>query len=179
MGGENMGNDESRKERVYLDTSYLLELIKKRVTQKGGDAIPDVQRSITRAKKNYQIVIPQIVVGEFFAKLPERIEYQQNQLDFLNKFLDTLHEILGSNFDGLLPITRDAIIVLKDMMEYYDDRIEPTDMVIIAQAATDQFSKILLTLDSKILFSKGLRDFVEELQKNGKRTTPLEFRNAL
>ncbi len=167
MGGENMGNDESRKERVYLDTSYLLELIKKRVTQKGGDAIPDVQRSITRAKKNYQIVIPQIVVGEFFAKLPGRIDYQQNQLDFLNKFLDTLHEILGSNFDGLLPITYHALIVLKDIMNY-DNRIDPTDMVIIAQAATDQFSKILLTLDSKILSSKGLRDFVEELQKKWK-----------
>ena len=174
-----MGNDESRKERVYLDTSYLYKLIEKRVTQKGDEVSQDVQDSIAQAKKYYQIVIPQIVVGEFFAKFSKLIENQQNPIDSLNKFLGTLEEILGSNFNGLLPITRDAIIVLKDIMEYYDDRIDPTDMVIIAQAATDQFSKILLTLDTKILLSKGLRDFVEELQKNGKRTTPLEFKDTL
>jgi hypothetical protein len=65
-----MGEKDISK-RVYLDTSYLIPTIKKRVTDKSDEKSSIVERSMYRARDKYKIIIPQIVVGELFAKLPE------------------------------------------------------------------------------------------------------------
>ncbi len=173
-----MSNEVGHK-RVYLDTSYLYELVMKRHTQKSDDVARVVEKSIYNAQNyHYQIVIPQIAVGEVFATLPEDIVGQQELVSVLNVLWTTLEDLLGKDFNGLLPMTGEGIEILKCIKEY-EDRLDPTDTIIIAQAASDPSSETLLTLDKAIINSTGLRKFVQELVKKGKRKTSLTFREHL
>ncbi len=169
---------QSSHKRVYLDTSYLYEIVKKRFTQKSDDVSRVVEQSIYNARGKYQIVIPQIAVGEVFAKLPKLIENQREPINALSKLWMSIEELLGEDFNGLLPITYEGLAILKDIKDY-DYRIEPTDIVIIAQAASDPQSEYLLTLDRYILSSKWLRNFVDELSEKRKREISLKFQQSL
>jgi rRNA-processing protein FCF1 len=63
--------------RVYLDTSYLIPIIKKRVTDKSDEKSSIVERSMYRARDKYKIIIPQIVVGELFGEA-SRVDEKSN-----------------------------------------------------------------------------------------------------
>jgi len=173
------GNYENSRKRVYLDTSYLYQIVMKRFTKKSDDFSRQVEQSIYNAERqNYQIVIPQIAVGEIFAKLPKHIKGQQDLINMLNSLWTSLEKLLNKEFSGLLPIMYKGIDIVQRIKEY-ENRLEPTDIVIIAQAASDPCSDALLTLDKKITESKGLREFINELMNDGERTAPLRFLECL
>jgi len=96
----------------------------------------------------------------------------------LNSLWTSLEKLLNKEFSGLLPIKYKGIDILQRIKEY-ENRLEPTDIVIIAQAASDPCSDALLTLDRKITESKGLRKFIKELMNDGERTAPLRFLDCL
>jgi hypothetical protein len=149
--------------RVYLDTSYLIPIIKKRVTDKSDEKS---KRSMYRARDKYKIIIPQIVVGELFAKLPELMKnltdeaHEHKVAKVVSTLIGVLEDYTDEEFIGLMPINREAIDISLKIIEY-ENRIDPTDSLLVAQAAADPHSEYLLTFDKKILESKGIRTFIK------------------
>jgi hypothetical protein len=170
--------------RVYLDTSYLIPIINKRVTGKSDVESSIAERSVYRAQKRYQIIIPQIVVGELFAKLPELMKNLTDEAHHLkvakvvSSLIGVLEDYTGEEFIGLIPINREAIDISLKIVEYENRITDPTDSLLVAQAAADPHSKYLLTFDDKIL-SEGIRDFIKKLMDDGVRSNKLEITDEL
>jgi predicted nucleic acid-binding protein len=170
--------------RIYLDTSYLIPIIKKRVTGKSDDESSIVERSMYRARDKYKIIIPQIVVGEIFAKLPELMKnltdeaHQLKVAKVVSSLIGVLEDYTGEEFIGLIPINREAIDISLKIVEYENRIKDPTDSLLVALAAVDQHSKYLLTFDD-ILLSKGINNFIKKLMDDGVRGDDLEIRDEL
>jgi hypothetical protein len=170
--------------RIYLDTSYLIPIIKKRVTDKSNDESSIVERSMYRAKDNYKIIIPQIVVGELFAKIPELMKnltdeaHQLKVAKVVSSLIGVFEDYTGEEFIGLIPINREAIDMSLKIIEY-EDRIDFTDILLVAQAAVDPQSEYLLTFEGKILESTGIRTFINKLVDDGVRSLELKIQDEL
>jgi hypothetical protein len=166
--------------RVYLDTSYLIPIIKKRVTDKSDEKSSIVERSMYRARDKYKIIIPQIVVGELFAKLPELMKnltdeaHEHKVAKLVSSLIGVFEDYTGEEFIGLMPINREAIDISLKIVEY-ENRIDPTDSLLVAQAAADPHSEYLPTFDKKILESKGIRTFIKKLMDDGVRGNKLKI----
>jgi hypothetical protein len=136
-----------------------------------------------RARDKYKIIIPQIVVGELFAKIPELMKnltdeaHQLKVAKVVSSMIGVLEDYTGEEFIGLMPINREAIDISLKIVEY-ENRIDPTDSLLVAQAAADPHSKYLLTFDDKIL-SEGIRDFIKKLMDDGVRSNKLEITDEL
>jgi len=170
--------------RIYLDTSYLIPIIKKRVTDKSDDESSVAERSMYRARDNYKIIIPQIVVGELFAKLPELMKnltdeaHEHNVAKLVSSLIGVFEDYTGEEFIGLMPINREAIDISLKIVEY-EDRIDFTDVLLVAQAAVDPQSEYLLTFDGGILKSTGISTFINKLVDDGVRSYELKITDEL
>jgi hypothetical protein len=91
--------------------------------------------------------------------------------------IGVLEDYTGEEFIGLMPINREAIDISLKIVKY-ENRIDPTDSLLVAQAAADPYSKYLLTFDDKIL-SEGIRDFIKKLMDDGVRSNKLEITDEL
>jgi hypothetical protein len=76
----------------------------------------------------------------------------------VSSLIGVFEDYTGEEFIGLMPINREAIDISLKIVEY-ENRIDPTDSLLVAQAAADPHSEYLLTFDDKILQSEGIRDF--------------------
>ena len=170
--------------RVYLDTSYLIPIIKKRVTDKSDEKSSIVERSMYRAREKYKIIIPQIVVGELFAKLPELMKnltdeaHEHKVAKLVSSLIGVFEDYTGEEFIGLMPINREAIDISLKIVEY-EDRIDFTDVLLVAQAAVDPQSEYLLTFDGGILKSTGISTFINKLVDDGVRSYELKITDEL
>jgi hypothetical protein len=171
--------------RVYLDTSYLIPIIKKRVTDKSDEKSSIVERSMYRARDKYKIIIPQIVVGELFAKLPELMKnltdeaHQLEVAKLVSSLIGVLEDYTGEEFIGLIPINRGAIDISLRIVEYESRITDPTDSLLVAQAVADPHSEYLLTFDRDILQSNGIRTFIKNLVDDGVRSYELKITDEL
>jgi hypothetical protein len=169
---------------VYLDTSYLIPIINKRVTGKSDEESSIAERSAYRARDKYKIIIPRIVVGELFAKLPELIKnltdeaHEHKVAKLVSSLIGVFEDYTDGEFIGLIPINREAIDISLKIVEY-ENRIDPTDSLLVAQAAADPHSEYLLTFDKKILESKGIRTFIKKLMDDGVRGNKLKITDEL
>jgi predicted nucleic acid-binding protein len=170
--------------RIYLDTSYLIPIIKKRVTGESDEKSSIVERSMYRARDNYKIIIPQIVVGELFAKIPELMKnltdeaHQLKVAKVVSSMIGVFEDYTGEEFIGLIPINREAIDISLKIVEYENRIKDPTDFLLVALAAVDQHSEYLLTFDD-ILLSKGINNFIKKLMYDGVRSNDLKIQDEL
>jgi len=162
----------------------LIPIIKKRVTGESDEKSSIVERSMYRARDKYKIIIPQIVVGELFAKLPELMKnltdeaHQLKVAKLVSSLIGVFEDYTGEEFIGLMPINREAIDISLKIVEY-EDRIDFTDVLLVAQAAVDPQSEYLLTFDGGILKSTGISTFINKLVDDGVRSYELKITDEL
>ncbi len=162
----------------------MIPIIKKRVTDKSDEKSSIVERSMYRARDKYKIIIPQIVVGELFAKLPELMKnltdeaHEHKVAKLVSSLIGVFEDYTGEEFIGLMPINREAIDISLKIVEY-EDRIDFTDVLLVAQAAVDPQSEYLLTFDGGILKSTGISTFINKLVDDGVRSYELKITDEL
>lgn len=159
------------KPRVYIDAASLM--IPALKTRK----LSEFERLLSKIKnRNMVPVIPQISIGECVIKMLNIVERRDRLTSFMDLF-EKFIEFVESKAE-LQPLSYRHIEYVKDIAEV-DNRIKGNDLFILAQALADTRSRYFITSDTAILYSDGVRRYIDRLMKEGKRELRLKIVNQL
>lgn len=169
---------ENNLQNIYIDTFYIEayvigDKIGQRDTQKEAtDLFQKISKTITNP--NIKVVIPFIVLGELINNINREISDDMNKTQVFFKFWELINKLIKADFS---PPRCNCIPIAKRVM-VKDDQIEPTDLHIVAQALEDPYSSFLLTTDSKIIESYGIKNLEKEMRDNNERKQKLQRKEA-
>jgi len=112
----------------------------------------------------YSLIIPFIVVGEAINNLKKSNPDRRDE----ENIKSSLMGIMKNKYVDIQPAGFEVIEFAKRIHDK-DDRIDTTDLMIIAQSFCDQNSFLLLTNDTKILESNGISEINAECCDDGWR----------
>ena len=156
--------------RVYIDTYYLLEIVLK------GDNKHDADSILYKASKgSFEIVVPQIVLGEAVSKILKRGKDARHLMD---RLVGTI-EKYGIDVDRcLVPVAKSAFEIMEEMRRR-DQRLDGTDIAILAHALADPDAKFFLTIDTDMTANPAIERYEMELRNDGRRNVKLNITDRI
>jgi len=143
---------------VYLDAVILIGYFERIDVGRHAREIISQTRKMIR---NPEIVvkIPLIILGELAQKIFGKPEQNENfeKMDFLKLFCK-----LNPIFEG--PSYESYNLAARLISE--DDRLEPADALLVAQAVVDKTSEWLITTDSVLINNKVILDAINKRNSN-------------
>lgn len=160
-----MKRDRRPIQHIYVDTFYFQSflLAKTELEISAKDEFNSVW-SKSGKHNGFKLVIPFVVIGEAINNLKKKNAYQREEV-LINL---GLAKIMTDDHIDFKPATHDVLDLAKRIREK-DDRIDPTDLMIVAQSLCDPESLLLLTNDEKIITSSGITEVNTECCDQGWR----------
>ncbi|MEM3594690.1 MAG: hypothetical protein QXS27_08155 [Candidatus Jordarchaeaceae archaeon] len=161
-------------QNIYMDTCYLQAWI-----GKDEDAKKSVEPTIQKIKNSLtnpqiHVKVPMIVVGELINNLiKNRIGKFSEIIRDPNLLLEVLVPIRDLNAD-LVPPSRESFNLVAKLL-HADERLEPTDSLILAQVICDPDSSHFLTTDGLILQSAKIKELMKSPEIENKRKRKLRI----
>ncbi len=158
--------------RIYLDTSLLL----KAILEKSLPA-QDARSTLRRVESHgYEVIIPQIVVGEAFSKVISRSERDEVSNN-VQKLVDSIQNLTDPT--TRIPPINEEIYELAVELKSVENQIDLCDALIISHVLCDGKAHCLLTTEPTVLDSFGIDSFSSKLVSSGRRTTKLEITDSI
>ena len=154
--------------RAYLDSSYLLALIKEE------DGAREVKHMLYKLRSNaFDVFIPHAVLGEICGVIFRDFESGQDKRNKMAKLVDTM-DSNGISWKNMKPIERDTFEIMI-ALSGRDKLLDATDIMIVSHILSDPNSKFFFTVDSNMLDNTAIVDLEKDLNTNGKRHTILKI----
>ena len=154
--------------RAYLDSQYLLALIK----EENGAA--DVEKTLYRLRDNaFDVFVPFIVLGEICGVVFRKSESDRDTRDKMGKLVNIMTDN-GIRWENLKPTKSDAFDIMVTLNSK-DELLDPTDVMILAHVLSDPDSKFFFTTDSNILENKVIIDLEKDLRSKERRHATLKI----
>ena len=113
---------------MYIDTYYLLEMVLK------GDKKHDAEKILYKARKgSFELVVPQIVLGEAVSKILKR---GKDARRLMGRLVDTIEKYGIDVNVCLAPVAKSAFEIMEEVRRR-DPRLDGTDLAILAHALAD------------------------------------------
>lgn len=154
----------SEKKHVYLDTQYLHAYIfpkkkgynKKKHAEEDKICFDQFSYLFNCKEKNLILKIPFVVLGEILNNISrKRLDNRQKQ-DIIHKYMN----LINSKKIDFVPGSRNCFEITNKLLNE-ENRLDPTDTLIIAQAISDIDSTHVLFNDAKILNSGAIAKVIE------------------
>lgn len=148
---------------IYLDSKFLVGILEDAVRKQH-----DQLRIISKAKNKGIIIIPQIVLGETLSilisdnKNDEVYNKTRKLIDKIIEILDPCTCLHPLKFE-IVKHVQEIRLNINKVDSHKIQQVGATDIFIAAQALIDIESTILLTSDTSLLKSIGIRNYQEEL----------------
>ena len=156
--------------RVHLDTYYLLEIVFK------GDKKQDAEKILYKASKgSFEIVVPQIVLGEAVSKILKRGKDARRLMD---RLIDTIEKYEIDAGACLVPVSKSAFGIMEELRRR-DQRLDGTDIAILAHALADPDAKVFLTIDTNMTANPAIDGYEVELRNDGRRNIELDITDRI
>ena len=156
--------------RVHLDTYYLLEIVLK------GDKKQDAEKILYKASKgSFEIVVPQIVLGEAVSKILKRGKDARRLMD---RLVDTIEKYEIDAGACLVPVSKSAFGIMEELRRR-DQRLDGTDIAILAHALADPDAKVFLTIDTNMTANPAIDGYEVELRNDGRRNIELDITDRI
>ena len=156
--------------RVHLDTYYLLEIVFK------GDKKQDAEKILYKASKgSFEIVVPQIVLGEAVSKILKRGKDARRLMD---RLIDTIEKYEINVGACLVPVSKNAFGIMEEVRRR-DQRLDGTDIAILAHALADPDAKFFLTIDVDMIDNLAIDGYETELRNDGRRNVKLNVTDRI
>lgn len=159
--------------RVYLDSYYLVELVKE-----GGEA-SDVRSLLYRlADSNaFNVFVSQVALGEVFTVICRDCEPGGPcPRDMAAKLVDVM-ERNRIGWECAVPVGGDAFGIMRDLRDA-DEMLDPTDTMIVSHALADRHSKFFFTNDGSLLGNREIIKLEKRLREDGMRETDLKIQDG-
>ena len=166
--------------RVYLDSYYLVELVKE-----GGEA-SDVRSLLYRlADSNaFNIFVSQVALGEVFTVVCRDCKPGGPcPRDMASKLTDVM-ESNRIGWECAVPVEGTAFGIMRDlreadtMLDPTDTMLDPTDTMIVSHALADRYSKFFFTNDGSLLGNREIIKLEKRLREDGMRETDLKIQDG-
>lgn len=157
--------------RAYLDTYYLLEIVL------GGRHKRYVERLPSQISSRFMVLIPQIVLGEAISQIYEKRGDGMWPDKLMERFTSVMNKYGWDNSN--MPPPPNWSFQIMDELLRVDDRLEGTDVVILAQALADPDSKFLFTRDRTLGKNENVCNYELRLRQSGRRNTKLKITELL
>ncbi len=151
--------------RAYLDSYYLLAVVFGRHNKAAAEHL-----LYTLSRGGFEVLVPQTVLGETVSKILAR-DGHEGMLDKLDR---TLQKYGIDARRSLPPAPKGAFAIMEDLRKR-DERLDATDTMILAQMMADPYSKFLFTKDTKMLYSKVIKEHEQKLRSRGLRNEKLQI----
>lgn len=150
------------KSRVYIDTQILIGTIIDKTEQK--TIYTKLIDSIINSH-DYEVHLPQIIIGECFCKLVQKSENSNNKLATNVKcFQELIVKIMPNEHIrcNCFPILEEGILNKALEIKKSDSRLDYFDSLIVSHAILDSQAGILYTEDSSIIESSFIQELINE-----------------
>jgi len=148
------------EQHIYIDTVYLIHYL-----MGNGDEVSRARKQVKRAKQmvernsDIHVKIPFVATGEFINEICYNNMAQTEKSAIIAKFFDLFRD---TNID-FIPAKAGAFRLAAQIKDR-DNRLDDTDILIVAQALCDIHSTCLLTNDPKLIGSRTIEQAGEEIE---------------
>lgn len=153
--------------RAYLDSSYLLALIK------DEDEAEEVKHVLYQLRSNaFEVFVPHIVLGEVCGVIFRDYKSGQGRQDKMAKLVD----VVSSNkipWKNMKPAKKDALDIMVILSK--DEWLDATDAMILSHVLSDPDSKFFFTTDHIMLRNMATAELEKSLRDDGKRRVALKI----
>jgi predicted nucleic acid-binding protein len=158
--------------RIYLDTWLLRGLVSNKPSESSY-----CRSLVSKLKNGYDVVVPQIVLGEVFAVIVRDNQDPNKVYLKLKELCNELYNITKPN-ECLPPPTEDIINCMQ-RLRAREANVRDTDLMVVAHALIDPESERLLTEDKNILNSSEIQTMESQLRAEEKRVKQLRIIDRL
>ena len=160
--------------RVYLDSYYLVELVKE------GDDVSDVRRLLYKLTHSnaFEVFVSQIALGEVFTVICHDCQPGGPCPRDMAAKLAGIMEDNRIGWERAVPPEGDAFDIMRELREA-DKMLDPTDTMIVSHALADRHSKFFFTTDSTMLGNREIIRLEKKLRDDGMRETELKIQDTL
>jgi len=123
-----------------------------------------------RAGGAFEAFVPQTVLGETASKILAREGHQ----DMLDKLDRTLQKYGIDARRSLPPAPKGAFAIMEELRKI-DERLDGTDIMILAQVLADPDSKFFFTKDEKMLYNAAIQKYEQRLRSENLRREKLKI----
>ena len=156
--------------RVYPDTYYLLEIVFK------GHKKHDAEKILYKASKgSFEIVVPQIVLGETVSKILKR---GQDARRLMDRLVDTIEKYEIDAGACLVPVSKSAFEIMEEVRRR-DQYLDGTDIAILAHALADPDANVFLTIDKDMADNPAIGKYERKLRSEGRRNVKLKVTDRI
>lgn len=156
--------------RAYIDSYYLLEVVF------GGKNRYDAERILYKASKgSFDVFVLQVVLGEVVSKILVGKKPARHAVCAL---VDTIEKYNIDVRKRLVPVDKGAFAIMRELRDK-DQRLEGTDIMILAHVLHDPDSKFFLTTDRKMINNQMIADYEEEMRRSKRRNTELKITDSV
>ena len=155
---------------IHIDSSILIGAIDRRNTDVYKECKKTLERILRTKKMNPKVIvrISSIAFGEVLKFILERDIKERERL--LTSFYEDIEKLEAEYVETNPRVWEIALEIYKR-----DDRIEPADALIVAQALSDECSAHLITRDSIVISSKKIKEIDEEMRSREERKRGLKI----
>ena len=154
--------------KAYLDSSYLLALIKEE------SGAREVEHMLYRLRSNtFEVFVPHIVLGEVCGVIFRDFESNQDKRNKTARLVDMM-DSNGILWENMKPTEKDAFDIMVALSSR-DESLDATDIMIVSHILSDPDSKFFFTMDSNILGNADIIDLEKDLNTSGKRRVTLKI----
>jgi predicted nucleic acid-binding protein len=154
--------------KAYLDSSYLLALIKEEGVAR------EVESMLYRLRSNtFEVFVPHVVLGEVCGVIFRDFESDQDRRDKTTRLVGMM-DSNGISWENMKPTERDAFNIMVSLSAK-DELLDATDIMIVSHVLSDPDSKFFFTTDSNILENAAIIDLEKELSAGGRRRVTLKI----
>ena len=158
--------------RLYLDSYYLLGVVFKEQDRADAERI-----LYTASTRSFEILIPQVVLGEAVSKILERMRDDHAQC-MMDGLVGAIEKYKIDVKRCLVPASRDAFAIM-EAVRRKDERLDGTDIMILAHALSDPDAKFFLTPDRKMANSRAIKEYEKELRLDKRRNEELKITDRI
>lgn len=154
--------------KAYLDSSYLLALIK----EEGGAR--EVERMLYRLQSNaFEVFVPHVVLGKVCGVIFRDFKSDQDRRNKTARLVDMM-DSNGILWKNMKPTEKDAFDIMVSLSGK-DELLDATDVMIVSHVLSDPDSKFFFTTDGNMLENAAIIDLEKELSASGKRRVDLKI----
>ena len=151
--------------RVCFDSHYVLEVVFE------GKYKDDAERLLYATSRGaFEVFVPQTVLGEIVSKILAR-DGREGMLDKLDR---TLQKYGIDARRSLAPAPKGAFAIMEELRKI-DERLDGTDIMILAQVLADPDSKFFFTKDEKMLYNAAIQKYEQRLRSENLRREKLKI----
>lgn len=148
---------------LFIDTSFILDLVFE--NKKDRSYNNDIKHKI---KSNYEVKIPQIVIGEIIVQIIEKTRSEIERNNKLAEFYKIIQYLTDLN-NNSPPINGNVLKMAVELTRNEDSRnMDYHDAIITSFALTSECSCKLLTLDKDIMESEIVYEKTKEQKDKGR-----------